>query len=196
MPDESHDSSRARMTVAEAARALGISQSAVRKRVKRGMIEHERTPNGRLIVYLNSAATSAASHDRVLEESHDAKTERYVRSLEDQVEYLRGQLEEERESRRRADTILAQLSRANEEQARTIRALEAPAAEPSPQEPTGAPEPDADATHRGDVPGAQGEPQESPLPWWGGWEIGLLGVLAAVFIVSALLALLVAVLPP
>ena len=35
-------------------------------------------------------------------------------------------MEEEREARRRADTILAQLSAANAEQARTIRALEAP----------------------------------------------------------------------
>jgi hypothetical protein len=37
--DESHDSRRVRMTVAEAARALGISESAVRKRVKRGKLE-------------------------------------------------------------------------------------------------------------------------------------------------------------
>src|SRR5829696_6141975 len=59
----------------------------------------------------------------------------------------RDQMPHEREARRRADTILAQLSRANEEQARTIRALEAPVAEPP-----GAPETGADATDRGNVP--------------------------------------------
>jgi hypothetical protein len=37
---------------------------------------------------------------------------------------MREQLAEEREARRRADTILAQLSAANAEQARTIRAIE------------------------------------------------------------------------
>jgi hypothetical protein len=41
------------------------------------------------------------------------------------------QLAEEREARPRADTIIAQLARANEEQARTIRELEAPSEPPS-----------------------------------------------------------------
>jgi hypothetical protein len=41
------------------------------------------------------------------------------------------QLAAEREARRRADTIIAQLARANEEQARTIRELEAPSEPPS-----------------------------------------------------------------
>jgi hypothetical protein len=45
------------------------------------------------------------------------------------VAYLRRQLDEEREARRRADLILGQLSQANAEQARTIRAIEAPAAD-------------------------------------------------------------------
>jgi signal peptidase I len=107
--EEPHDSTRTRMTVAEAARALGISESAVRKRVKRGRLEHERTPNGRLIVYLNSAATSATGRDRVLEESHDARTERYVRGLEDRVEHLRNELDQEREANRENRAIITAL---------------------------------------------------------------------------------------
>ena len=99
--DESHDSRRVRMTVAEAARALGISESAVRKRVKRGKLEHEHAPNGRLIVYLNSAATS--------DEPHDAKTERYVRGLEDRVEHLRNELDQERDANRENKLIIAAL---------------------------------------------------------------------------------------
>lgn len=195
--DESRDrpgDRMARITVAEAADRLGISEAGIRKRIQRDQIPHERGEDGRVFVWISPSETRHAKYRDKTDETRDTTTseaERYVSSLEDQVEYLRGQLEEERESRRRADTILAQLSQANAEQARTIRALEAPAAEPP-----GAPETSTDAAERGDAPGAQGEPQESPLPWWGKWEIGLLGVLAAIFIVSALLALLVAVLPP
>ena len=109
MSDESHDSSHTRTTVAEAARALGISESAVRKRVKRGRLEHERTPNGRLIVYLNSAATSATGRDRVLDESHDTSTERYIRGLEDRVEHLRNELDQEREANRENRAIITTL---------------------------------------------------------------------------------------
>jgi hypothetical protein len=52
-----------------------------------------------------------------------------VEELRDRIAYLEHQVEEEREARRRADTILAQLSAATAEQARTIRAIEAPASE-------------------------------------------------------------------
>jgi signal peptidase I len=107
--EEPHDSSRTRMTVAEAARALGISESAVRKRVKRGRLEHERTPDGRLIVYLNSAATSETGRERTFDESLAARTERYVRGLEDRVEYLRNELDHEREANRENKRLIAGL---------------------------------------------------------------------------------------
>ena len=81
MSEEPHDSSRTRKTVAEAARELGISESAVRQRVKRGRLKHERTPGGRLIVYLDNAATSETSSERALDESLAARTERYLRGL-------------------------------------------------------------------------------------------------------------------
>ena len=100
VPDGSHDSSgRTRMTVAEAARALGISDSAVRKRVKHGKLEHERTPNGRVFVYLDDAATSASGRDG----SHGVGT------LKDQVEHLRGELDREREANRKVGLIIAGL---------------------------------------------------------------------------------------
>src|SRR5215211_3383494 len=97
------------MTVAEAARAWDISESAVRNRVKRGTLEHERTPNGRLVVYLDSAATGATGRDRELDESHNARTERYVRGLEDRVEHLRNELDQKREAHREKERIIAAL---------------------------------------------------------------------------------------
>jgi signal peptidase I len=121
--DESHNSRRVRMTVAEAARALGISESAVRKRVQRGKLEHERAPNGRLIVYLNSAATS--------DESHDAKTERYVRGLEDRVEHLRNELDHERDANREHKLIIAAL----EERIAELEASQTATVEPERREP-------------------------------------------------------------
>ena len=97
------------MTVAEAAHALGISENAVRKRVQRGTLEHERAPDGRLIVYLDSAAISATGREGVFKESHDARTERYVRGLEDRVEDLRNELDQEREANREHRPIIAAL---------------------------------------------------------------------------------------
>src|SRR5918995_648762 len=78
------------------------------------------------------------TRDRPRQSRDERHEDRYTRSLEEQVVYLRSQLEQERvvrtEERRRQDTVIAQLSRANEEQARTIRQLEAPSeARESPQ---------------------------------------------------------------
>ncbi len=100
MPDGSHDGSgRARMTVAEAARALGISDSAVRKRVKSGKLEHERTPDGRVYVYLGDTATSTSGHDG----------SPGVGNLKDQVEHLRGELAWERVANQKGGRIIARL---------------------------------------------------------------------------------------
>jgi signal peptidase I len=128
--EESHGSSRTRMTVAEAARALGISENAVRKRVKLGRLEHERTSDGRLIVYLDSAATSATGPERILDESLAARTERYVRGLEDRVEHLRNELDHEREAIRENKLIIAAL----EERISELEASQTATVEPESRE--------------------------------------------------------------
>ena len=98
-----------------------------------------------------------------------------VEDLREQVAYLREQLDREREARteerRRADTILAQLSAANAEQARTIRQLEAPASPPEARESPVSPGPSESPTPAG------GEAQEATegaetgdtRPWWRRW---------------------------
>jgi hypothetical protein len=70
-------------------------------------------------VWLDDGGTEAGREAQV-------DGEALVEVLREQAEYLRKQLAEEREARRRADTIIAQLARTTEEQARTIRELEAP----------------------------------------------------------------------
>jgi hypothetical protein len=166
MSDQSHDNRDKGTTVAEAARVLGITEGAVRKRVERGKLAAEHTRDGRLLVYLDCDTTATdTTRDRPRQSRDERHEDRYTRSLEEQVVYLRSQLEQERvvrtEERRRQDTVIAQLSRANEEQARTIRELEAPS-EPAVSSETAAQEPES-AEPRPDAPGAQEGVQR---PWW------------------------------
>jgi hypothetical protein len=127
-------------------------------RVKRGTLSADKE-GGRLYVLLDIEPTT----DR---------TDELIEELKDRVHRLEYQLDQEREARteerRRQDTVIAQLSRANEEQARTIRQLEAPAESPpaereSPQ--TVEEEPER-AEPRPDAPGAQ---ESVRRPWWQRW---------------------------
>jgi excisionase family DNA binding protein len=117
-----------RVTVDEAARHLGLSVDAVRKRVQRNQIPHEKDLAGRVRIILDESET-------LQDESPDTpgQSAGLLEELRDRIRYLERQVEEEREARRRADTILAQLSAANAEQARTIRALEPPAPPETPE---------------------------------------------------------------
>jgi predicted transcriptional regulator len=166
--DESHDTSDQRASVAQAAQMLGISEGAVRKRVERGKMRAERDAAGRLIVYLDATTTASDTSRESRGQSYDTREgERYTRSLEDQVAYLRDQLDQEREARteerRRQDTVIAQLSQANAEQARTIRELEAPADGATP-EARGSPE--STAPTRTPTDAGEGRDTGTRRPWW------------------------------
>jgi predicted transcriptional regulator len=169
--DQSHDIHDEGTTVSEAARILGITEGAVRKRVERGKLAAEHTQDGRLMVYLGrDTTTTDTTRDRP-RQSRDASEadDRYIRSLEEQVQYLRSQLEQEREARteerRRQDTVVAQLSRANEEQARTIRELEAPAEPPLDERET--PQTVEEESERAEPRPDTSEAQEGvQRPWW------------------------------
>jgi len=119
---------RRRLTVAEASEVLGITVEAVRGRIKRKTLEHERD-SGTVYVLLDTDQPPTGhqpADDHPTDQARPDAGEDMVGELRDRIRYLERQVEEEREARRRADTILAQLSAANAEQARTIRALEAP----------------------------------------------------------------------
>jgi excisionase family DNA binding protein len=124
---EDQNATQDRVTIQEAARRLGVKEDAIRKRIQRGSMRHEKAEDGRVYVWVDATQymtqdTRHASQDTTQYTAQDERLE----DLREQVGYLRRQLDEEREARRRADTIIAQLARANEEQARTIRELEAP----------------------------------------------------------------------
>lgn len=131
---------RGRVTVQEAARRLGISESGVRKRVKRRQLDST-NEDGRVYVYLDSVVTDA---DPV----PDSVPDKYVASLEDQVEFLRDQV-------RRQQEIIGQ-------QAISLRALSAPESREGPRE---SPTP----TSEGTTPQPEREEAETPAqrrPWW------------------------------
>ena len=135
-----------RMPLREAADALGISKDAVRQRIRRDTLRSDKGEDGRVYVYLD------ASTDDVQAEEHDRDD--LVDELRDRVRYLESQIEEERDARRRADTLLAQLMQ-------RIPELEAPSeARESPQtvneqQDRGQPHSDAPRTQEG-----------VQRPWW------------------------------
>ena len=163
MSDQSHDRSDSGTTVAEAARILGITEGAVRKRVERRRLAAERTADGRLIVYLGRDTTTT---DTTRDRPRPSRGDRYTRGLEAEVEYLRRQLDQEREARteerRRHDTLMAQLTQANAALAARIPELESPPEErESPETVEVAPE---GAEPRPAPGGAQEGVQRRP--WW------------------------------
>jgi hypothetical protein len=106
------------LDVNSAADELGVSTDAVRKRISRGTLRSDRR-DGTVRVWLDDSGTEAGREAQV-----DGGA--LVEVLKEQAEYLREQLAEEREARRRADTIIAQLTQANAALAARVPELEAP----------------------------------------------------------------------
>ena len=96
-----------RLTVSQAAERLGVTQDAVRKRIARGTIRHNKDPDGRIFVYLDvferESETVQDTNQRESETVQEGGQNRYTRSLEDQIDFLRRELE-------RKDTIIMSLT--------------------------------------------------------------------------------------
>ena len=109
-----------RLTVAQAAARLGITEGAVRSRIKRETLPTAK--EGGAVYVLWGDGTSQANQPPNTGVPGDQSE--LIASLQDQVSYLREQLDAEREARteerRRHDTVVAQLTS-------RIPAIEAPA---------------------------------------------------------------------
>lgn len=147
-----------KMTVEEAARNLGIKEESVRKRVRRGTMRSKKGEDGRLYVYVDNAEPVRGEStdgfgdmytDRSANEPADA-VRGLIESKDQTIRILQVQLQEEREARRRADTIIAQLAQANAALTTRTPELRVPLAEPS------------------NGQGTAGEAQITPQPssWW------------------------------
>lgn len=159
-PDDSQSPTGRWVSVNEAAEALGISVEAVRGRLKRGTLLHERRGNAVYVLVEDDQSATGRDH-RVTSHQPDADQSALVEALQEQVGYLRGQLEAEREARRRADHIIAALTE-------RIPELEAPPQ--SAQEAESVAEGVSEDDGREEVAEEHVEPESDPQPrrrsWW------------------------------
>ncbi len=148
---EGHTTMKRRYTIIEAAKALGVGTDAVRKRVARGTVEYEKVDNT-VYVWLDNGH-DGGTNGAELPEAYRGQLDAY----KNQVDYLRSSLNEEREARRRADTIIAQLTQANDTLAGRVPELEALS------ESSESPETDSEEADKGAAaPPAKGERRS----WW------------------------------
>ena len=84
-----------RLSVVQAARALGLTESGVRKRVSRGTLPHERDENGTVWVFVDPVETvSGTFPDTRLDAERDALLDTLtdqIATLKDQVRYLQAE---------------------------------------------------------------------------------------------------------
>jgi hypothetical protein len=136
------ESQTIRVSVEEAASLLGIEKGSVKKRIQRGKLRSEKDAAGVTWVYLDRSETVRDQSQGRSETDWDG----LVGELRDRVRSLERRLDEEGESRRRADTIIAQLAQANNALTDRLRELEAPS--------------------------EQGGPSKAPSALRGSWEEG------------------------
>ncbi len=82
---------------------MGVSQDAVRKRIRRNTIDYDQDPDGRIYVYVDSSEIAQ-------DESSDASIERLVQAQHEYIDFLRRELETRTEEIRRRDSIMAALT--------------------------------------------------------------------------------------
>jgi hypothetical protein len=149
-PQANHE----RLTVAQAAVSLGITEGAVRSRIKRGTLPTAK--EGAAVFVLLDDGTSRANQPPNVGAPGDQSE--LIASLHDQVSYLRGQLDAEREARteerRRHDTVMAQLTS-------KFPAMEAPRETPEAAETVS--EESERAEHYSATAGSQ---TATRSPWW------------------------------
>jgi hypothetical protein len=148
-----HVTSR-RLTVQEAAVVLGTSVDAVRMRVRRGTLESEKDPDGRVHVWVNGDSTETRPQ-------LDGEPSALISAKDETISVLTEQLESEREARRRADTIIAQLTQANAALAARVPELEA-----SPKSPEAAETVEDEPERTGFRTSVEEAEEGAQRPWW------------------------------
>ncbi len=161
------DNGTLKVTIREAAPRLGVTEAAIRKRIQRGSLDKEMGQDGRVYVYLDLSQDVSNPESQI---DHEP----LVEDLREQVHYLRSILNEEREARRRADMIIAQLTQANAALAQRVPELEAPARGPASsqthEDGAGGPARDGEGVGAApDVREPQNESEGVREPWYRRW---------------------------
>jgi hypothetical protein len=145
---------RRRLTVPQAAEALGVTVDAVRGRIRRGKLNSEQQA-GAVYVWLDAPEeTDSRGPSATSRRPSDDQSER-IADFREQVAYLREQLEAERQAHAEARRLL-------------MAALER--IPPQLEAPSEAPERPQEATEGQSGTTAPPEPQEGvQSPWWRRW---------------------------
>jgi excisionase family DNA binding protein len=141
-----------RVTVAEACEILGISEGAVRQRIKRGTLRTEKLA-GRVYVFLPEALLHGSRGTEQTRTPESGARTSEVEALREQVEWLRGEVQ-------RKDAILLSMTEA-------MKALSAPEREP-PETVEEAPEGAEPHPSTEEAQGGVQEPQRRR--WWEFWR--------------------------
>jgi hypothetical protein len=167
---EDRSATRRRVTVQEAADILGITVEAVRGRIKRNTIAHERTDEG-VFVFVGAdwtANRSVTGGDQSPDQSPDQRL--IVARLENEVQFLREELA-------RKDAILLSMSEA-------MKAINPPASPEPPESPETATEGTVEPTPSEPSEGPQRGTQRRPwFWWWAAWVLLLVLLAPAMWVV-------------
>jgi hypothetical protein len=107
-----------RLTVAQAAVLLGLSEDAIRSRLKRGTLSKEKDADGTVFVVLDGGRVvdrrpmtngDLPATDQTTDQSALALMQAHLDSLGEQLTYIRDQLDQEREANRENRRIIAGL---------------------------------------------------------------------------------------
>jgi len=151
-----------RFSVYEAAEVMGVTVDAIRKRISRGTIPHERDDDGRVWVLLDTDQDAASKVQDTDRPQSDATA--LMSEMRGRIEDLRAQLEAERQAHAEARRIIAGLVE------RIPPAIEAPASGATEQarERPGGPQTAAETSESEQPRSSTGGPQEraEPRSWW------------------------------
>ncbi len=148
-----------RLTVAQAATSLGITEGAVRSRIKRGTLPTTKE-SGTVFVLLGGSTSQA---NQTPNASVPGAQSELVEELRDRVAFLEREMKRRGDETERLHQIVAGLAQAIAEQARTIRAIEAPATQDPSESPETVEEAPVRAEPRSGTPGPQSPPQRRSL---------------------------------
>jgi hypothetical protein len=119
-----------RLSVAKAAKVLGVSEQAVYARVKRDTIGHEKGENGEITVFLDPEQENGQTVDQPVD---NPLVNDYITALKSEIETLKSHTEslitdreEWKEEARRKDTIIAQMNQTMGSLITRLPELEAP----------------------------------------------------------------------
>jgi hypothetical protein len=140
-----------RVTIQEAARNLGVSEGAVRKRVTRGTLPHDKDPDGRVYVYLDERTT------RGVDDGQDAGVDPHnsalISRLEGEVEFLRDQVRRQQEIIAQQAMAMRQLSASPEEAPGDTETVEEAPDRAAPRSDAASPQADAQRPQGGGLRG-------------------------------------------